>query len=122
MEAPTMLIPGDPAPHFKVASSINPNYSFDVAAGRYIVLSFLGSSQLPYSAGLLAEVARRRERFDVLHALFFGVTIDPQDRSRLKQEQPGIVYFWDFDQAVSRLYGVLSETGSERMLLRTGGG
>src|SRR5207253_5241336 len=48
--------------------------------------------------------------------------IDPQDRSRLKQEQPGIVYFWDFDQAVSRLYGVLSETGSERMLLRTGGG
>src|SRR6266850_689354 len=113
MEARTILIPGDPAPHFRIASSVNPNYSFDVAAGRYIVLSFLGSSQLAYSAALLAEVARRRERFDGSHALFFGLTIDPQDPSRLKQEWPGIMYFWDLDQAVSRLYGVMPGSGAD---------
>src|SRR5258706_17406 len=112
MEVASMLIPGDPAPHFRVPSSINPNYSFDMAAGRYIVLSFFGSSQIPYSAGLLSEVARRRERFDGFHAVFFGVSIDAQDQGRLKQEWPGIMYFWDFDQAVSRLYGVIGDAGA----------
>ncbi len=104
-----MLLPGDYAPHFRQDSSNNPDHSFDVAAGRYIVLSFIGSSRLPYTAGLLEEVARRRERFDVGNAMFFAVTIDPQDQSQLKQQWPGMIYFWDIDQSVSKLYGVLND-------------
>src|SRR2546421_10186764 len=98
-----MLLPGDYAPHFRQDSSNNPDHSFDVAAGRYIVLSFIGSSRLPYSAGLLAEVARRRGRFSVGHAMFFAVTIDPPDHSQLKQQWAGMVYFRDICQYLNQL-------------------
>jgi predicted 2-oxoglutarate/Fe(II)-dependent dioxygenase YbiX/peroxiredoxin len=103
------LYPGDPAPHFKVASSVNPSYHFDVAAGRYIVLSFFGSSRLPFSQALLEEMTTRAKRFDVTNAIFFGVSIDPSDRERLPQQHPGIMYFWDLDRSVSRLYGLADQ-------------
>jgi peroxiredoxin/predicted 2-oxoglutarate/Fe(II)-dependent dioxygenase YbiX len=107
-----MLLPGDPAPDFTVASSVNPKYHFDTTAGQYIVLSFFGSAASPYAQQLLKLVDGRRDRFDVTHAIFFGVSIDPQDSSRLTQEWPGMIYFWDADLAVSRLYGVVSEQGA----------
>jgi peroxiredoxin len=102
-----MLLPGDPAPDFRVPSSVNPDFHFDTSAGRYIVLSFFATSTLPYSAKLLEEVERRRDRFNVSNAVFFGVSIDPQDPGRLRQRWPGVVYFWDQDRRVSELYGLL---------------
>lgn len=104
-----MLLPGDPAPDFDVASSVNAKFHFDTVAGRYVVLSFLASAALPFAGRLLEEVERRRERFDVTNAMFFAVSIDPQDRSRLIQKYPGIIYFWDGDLAVSRKYGLVTE-------------
>jgi peroxiredoxin len=105
-----MLLQGDLAPNFKVPSSVNPNFHFDSSAGRYIVLSFFATSTLPYSSELLAEVERRRERFDVTNAVFFGVSIDPEDPQRLKQQWPGVVYFWDLDRQVSKFYGLSRPT------------
>ena len=105
-----MLTPGDIAPFFNVRSSVNDDFHFDTVAGRCIVLSFFASSQVLFSRELLAEVSRRKERFDVKNAIFFGVSVDPEDRERLSQESNGIIYFWDFDMAVSRLYGVTNET------------
>jgi hypothetical protein len=40
-----LLMPGDPAPWFNQRSFSNPNYAFDTAAGRYLVLCFFGSAQ-----------------------------------------------------------------------------
>ena len=37
---------GDPAPWFHQRSPTNPNYAFDTAAGRYIVLCFFGSAAI----------------------------------------------------------------------------
>jgi hypothetical protein len=34
---------GDPVPWFKQNSTSNPHYSFDTAAGRYVVLCFYGT-------------------------------------------------------------------------------
>ena len=104
-----MLVPGDPAPHFKAASSVNRNFNFDTVAGRYVVLSFFGSSRHPVSERVLAEIKGREERFDVTNAIFFGVSTDPNDSQRIAQETPGIMYFWDLDQAVSRAYGVVQD-------------
>jgi peroxiredoxin/predicted 2-oxoglutarate/Fe(II)-dependent dioxygenase YbiX len=104
-----MLMPGDPAPYFIAASSVNPRFRFDTVAGRYVVLSFFATSNYPASAGLLAEVAKRTERFDATNVAFFGVSIDPQDQQRLAQQSPGIMYFWDLDRKVSRLYGVVEQ-------------
>src|SRR5262249_2793872 len=45
-------------------------------------------------------------------AAFFGVSVDPADqRDRgLANVEPGFRFFWDFDCAVARLYGVADET------------
>src|SRR5580765_4990005 len=104
-----MLLPGDIAPWFKAASSVNPKFHFDTVAGRYVVLSFFASAKHPVSEKLLAEVSRRKERFDVTNIVFFGVSVDPEDQQRLQQGWPGIIYFWDSDLAVSRQYGVVGE-------------
>src|SRR2546421_10244653 len=91
-----MLLPGDYAPHFRKDSSTNPDHSFDVAAGRYIVLSFIGSSRLPYSAGLLAEVARRRGRFYGCPPVVFFLAHHPPGPSPNEEQWPGEVLFWGF--------------------------
>lgn len=101
------LLPGDPAPFFRVASSVNPDFYFDTVAGRYVILSFIASSRLPYSKALLEEVEKQRERFDGFNAAFLAVTVDPEDRTGLTAQWPGIVYLWDNDLAVTRLYGAI---------------
>src|SRR5215218_9744745 len=107
------LLPGDFAPYFKVASSVNRQFTFDTAGGRYIVLSFFASTRMPAAARLLAEVAGRgAARFDVTNAIFFGVTSDPQDAGRLTHEDPGRVFFYDLDLAVSRLYGLVGDASA----------
>ena len=108
------LIPGDLAPHFKCRSSVNAEFNFDTVAGRHIVLTFFASSQLPVARGVLDRIAARRARFDVTNAAFFGVTTDPDDVQRLVQEDPGRIYFYDLDLAVSRLYGLVGEPSADR--------
>lgn len=101
-----MLLPGDPAPFFSAPSSVNPKFNFDTVAGRYVVLSFFASSTHAFSHKMLDDINAHRNRFDVANAVFFGVSVDPADKDRLKQEVPGVMYFWDFDQAISKKYGL----------------
>jgi len=105
------LFVGDPAPMFKAASTSNPDYDFSSAAGRYLVIAFLGSSASPHSAQALAAVQENRYLFDDMNAAFFGVSIDVTDmqQQRLKEMLPGIRYFWDFDLKVSALYGAIDK-------------
>ncbi|MBX7168229.1 MAG: 2OG-Fe(II) oxygenase [Pirellulales bacterium] len=102
-----MLIPLEPVPWFSVRSTINPRFHFDTVAGRYLVLCFFRSAADPGSRLVLDEIQRHSDCFDVNNAAFLGVSTDPDDErlARVKQESPGIVFFWDFDQAVSRLCG-----------------
>lgn len=101
---------GDPVPVFSCASTNNANFYFDSVAGRYLVLSFLGSAGNPEIARVVAFVnGPLRRYFDDDRVSFFGVSIDPADRqlARVQQRVPGIRYFWDFGRSVSRLYGAL---------------
>jgi predicted 2-oxoglutarate/Fe(II)-dependent dioxygenase YbiX/peroxiredoxin len=105
-----MLLPGDPAPYFVVSSNVNPRFNFDTTAGRYIVLSFFASSAHPFARSMLDELERRREAFDTNNLIFFGVSIDPEDKQRLAhQNWPGFRFFWDFDFQVSRKYGAMPD-------------
>jgi peroxiredoxin len=108
-----MLAPGDPAPWFEGRSSALPKLVFDSLAGRYVVLSFIGSSAFAASGQLIEQVEREHAHFDVLNACFCGVSVDPEDekQGRLRQKFPGIMYFWDFDRSVSRLYGAAGANG-----------
>ncbi len=109
-----MITPGDPVPWFTVRSTVNPLFHFDTAGGRYLVLCFFGSASVAGSAAVLAAFAEQQARFDVTNLCFFGVSVDPEDerQNRLPVGHPGMVHFWDFDLAVSRLYGAVAEDGT----------
>ncbi|MEQ1780738.1 MAG: 2OG-Fe(II) oxygenase [Hyphomonadaceae bacterium] len=101
------LLPGEPAPRFMQRATGNPRYQFEAAAGRNLVLCFMGSATFQAGRESLTAVLARRDLFDDVHASFFGVSIDPRDEaeSRLASILPGYRFFWDFDHTISRLYG-----------------
>ena len=99
---------GEAAPPFTArALSGNPAYIFDSAAGRPILMLFLGSGAWGPGGRALALLARHAHLFDDKRASFFGVTVDPDDaaQGRIAQRLPGIRWFLDYDLSVSRLYG-----------------
>ena len=105
-----VFLSGDPIPWFVCRSTNNPAFHFDTAAGRYLVLSFYGSAAVERNAAVIAYVSTKlRPLFNDDNIAFFGVSIDPNDETeqRVKQMDPGIRYFWDFDGAVSALYGAI---------------
>jgi peroxiredoxin len=103
------LQPGEPAPWFHQRSDDSPYYAFDGAAGRYLVLCFLASSQEALGAGALKSVADNRSLFDDKKFSFFGVTMDRRDDAEklLQPQLPGIRHLFDFDGLVGKLYGAL---------------
>ena len=101
---------GDPAPWFTQNSTSNPEFHFETAAGRYLVLCFYGTgSDETGRAALQAFQEMHRDIFDDDKIALFGVSSDPSDLSeqRAKQLLPGIRHFWDFDRKVGRLYGAI---------------
>lgn len=111
---------GDPAPGFIQRSPQNPRYSFDSAAGRYLVLCFFGSAADRHAQAALQAAAGRPDLFNDVHACFFGVSNDPQDESqaRVGNRIPGFRFFWDFDLTVARSYGALAADSAAGALLR----
>jgi predicted 2-oxoglutarate/Fe(II)-dependent dioxygenase YbiX/peroxiredoxin len=103
------LLPGDPAPWFKQRSTSSPNYAFDIAAGRYVVMCFFGTARDSAGQMAITTVQANRDLFDDVKACFFGVSIDEQDQEtgRVSAMLPGLRYFWDLDFSVSQLYGAL---------------
>lgn len=102
---------GTPAPWFKAkALEGNPQFAFNTAAGRPMLMLFFGSTQDPKSQAALGKVLAARNLFDDHNACFFGVTIDPRDEANgaIRPMLPGIRYFLDYDRAVSAQYGVCS--------------
>lgn len=108
---------GDPAPGFVQRAPHNPRYSFDSAAGRYLVLCFFGTAGDALSQAGLKEIFRRRDLFDDLHASFFGVSNDPLDEqeNRVANHLPGFRFFWDFDLTAARRYRALPDDAQPGM-------
>jgi len=111
---------GDPAPGFIQRTSSNPRYSFDSAAGRYLLLCFFGSAADPRAQAALHAVAGRPDLFNDLRASFFGVSNDPADeqQGRVANRIPGYRFFWDSDLTVARTYHALAADGGVATLAR----
>jgi peroxiredoxin/predicted 2-oxoglutarate/Fe(II)-dependent dioxygenase YbiX len=101
------LRPGDPAPWFRQRLSTGQAFSFDKAAGRYVILCFFASGSDPQSVSALRAVSENRSLLDSKQASFFGISLDKTDEAmgRIRQGFPDLRVFWDFDGAVSRAYG-----------------
>ena len=99
---------GEPAPFFTAATDLNDRYSLEVAAGRWIVLMFFGTLSAEASCRALDLAFAKRTLFDDWAAAFYGVSVDRADKAQraLANAEPGVRFFWDFECAVSRLYGV----------------
>ena len=108
MSSYATLLPGDPAPWFRQrCTTPQGSYTFDMSAGRHVVLFFFGSCLDPETAAELAQIRASRALFDGRSASFFGVSADPRDEIEggLAEDAPGLRFFWDADGAVGRLYG-----------------
>lgn len=112
------LAVGEPAPWFTCRAPSHESFAFHTVAGRYIVLCFFGSAGDPSGAELIERITSRRGRFDDAQLSFFGVSVDPDDEreQRVKMSLPGLRYFWDFDRAVSALYGAVASAGGYRRI------
>jgi predicted 2-oxoglutarate/Fe(II)-dependent dioxygenase YbiX len=99
---------GDLIPRFDVRSSNNPRFASIAMGGHYLVLCVFGTAADLRSKRILdGIVSARRSRFDDKFASFFGVSVDPEDEStpRMREQVPGIRWFWDFDGALTRRLG-----------------
>jgi len=103
------LLPGDPAPWFQARATSRPDFAFDTAAGRYLVLCFFATAADARGRAAVGAALVLEHLFDDAFASFFGVTIDPTDEAhnRVASRLPGYRFFWDFDGLVSRLYGAI---------------
>jgi predicted 2-oxoglutarate/Fe(II)-dependent dioxygenase YbiX len=103
---------GSPAPWFKaVVLDGNANYAFDVAAGRPIMMLFMGSASNPPVRAALDRIMQDHTLFDDEHCCFFGVTYNPEDAASgaIAQRIPGIRYILDYDRAVSMQFGACAD-------------
>jgi peroxiredoxin/predicted 2-oxoglutarate/Fe(II)-dependent dioxygenase YbiX len=103
------LLPGDPAPWFQARATSRPDFAFDTAAGRYLVLCFFATASDARGRAAVGAALVLQHFFDDVFASFFGVTIDQTDEAqkRVASRLPGYRFFWDFDGLVSRLYGAI---------------
>lgn len=108
------LLPGDPAPWFHQVNTSHPKYAFSSVGGRYVLMGFFGTAGDEPVQNAMTAIMAHRALFDDVKICFFGVSADPQDRenNRLVEHMPGQRHFWDFDGAVSRLYGALPLEGA----------
>jgi len=106
---------GEPAPWFTAPTPSNPEFAFDTAAGRYILLLFLPPD--PERRGLtIRALAANQSLFDDVRISAFVVMRDPSAVAGARDLR-GLRWFLDADGAVSRLYGAGGVDGPAWMLL-----
>lgn len=105
---------GEPAPAFEARTSSNPRYAFHTAAGRPILLVFLGMPAGAAAARLVNEVRSLRPVFNDRDLALFYVVNDEQaiERLGIAQALPGIRYFLDFDGRIAAQLGFSATDGA----------
>lgn len=106
-DAERPIVLGDPVPWFGAALLGGGAFNIQVAAGRWIVLSFVGAADDPRAQAeldaLLSAAALLREDHIVFYAVF---TAPPADPGRfLALRGPALGFIADYDGAISQLYG-----------------
>jgi peroxiredoxin/predicted 2-oxoglutarate/Fe(II)-dependent dioxygenase YbiX len=111
----TALTTGDPAPWFTLPSTSNPNYHFDTVGGYRVILFFFGSTKVEAVNQAVQSFCQMQPALTAAQIPFFGISIDPDDRGleALISSATFCKFLWDFEQTVSRQYGVCSSANAE---------
>ena len=101
------IVLGDPVPWFGAPLIGEGAFNLQVAAGRWIVLSFLGSPQNPQVDRELTQLLADTQAFDEDKIIFCGLfTAPPADPAPyVAMSGPAISFLADYDGSVSRLFG-----------------
>jgi predicted 2-oxoglutarate/Fe(II)-dependent dioxygenase YbiX/peroxiredoxin len=101
------IILGDPAPWFGLPLIGEGSFNLQVAAGRWIVLSFLGSPDNPRVKEEIVALLCDARQFDEDRLVFYGVlTAPPEDPEHYCALGTAAVGFLaDYDGEISRQYG-----------------
>jgi peroxiredoxin len=101
------IVLGDPVPWFGLPLIGEGSFNLQVAAGRWIVLSFLGSPANPRVKEELAALLCDTRQFDEDRLVFYGVlTAPPADPEYYRAlGSTAIGFAADYDGKVSRQYG-----------------
>lgn len=110
---------GERVPSFSGRTTQREKFHFDTIAGRYIVLSLIGSAGIEKNAAAFTHMMRHR--FDDDFCTFFAISIDAGDRElkRLGDREPGVRTFWDMDHRISRLFGAIEEGAPGQAVIYT---
>jgi predicted 2-oxoglutarate/Fe(II)-dependent dioxygenase YbiX/peroxiredoxin len=98
---------GDPVPWFSAPLIGHGSFSLQVAAGRWVVLSFLGSPDNPKAKEELTKLIHDARLFHEDRIVFYGVfTAPPSDPSYyIALNTFAISFIADYDGAISRAFG-----------------
>lgn len=104
---PNGITLGDPVPWFTAPLISDGSFSLSVAAGRWIVLSFLGPPSDPRAMQEMAELLRDAHLFDEDRIVFYGLlTAPPADPAPyLERSGAAVAFLADYDGAVSEAFG-----------------
>lgn len=108
--APSAIVLGDPVPWFGAPLLTEEAFNLSVAAGRWIVLAFLGSPANPRLASELDGLLRDRKLFNQDRIVFYGVLTAPPDDPApfMTRSSAAISFIADYDGAISRSFGAAS--------------
>jgi len=103
---------GEFAPWFSAPAPNNPNFNFNTAAGRYVLLAFLPPPGAARDRAMAAFDAHAG-LFDDRKLTCFMVLRDAASIASAKNRDRGLRWFFDPEGKVSRLYGALTPQGAE---------
>ena len=106
-ENSTRIILGDPVPWFSAPLVGEGAFNLQVAAGRWIVLAFLGSPANPRVQEELTALLQEAKLFHEDRIVFYGVlTAPPREIAHYTAlNTSAISFIADYDGAVSRAFG-----------------
>ena len=105
--------PGDPAPWFTASTPTHADFHFSTTVGRYILLGFLPPPGPARDAALIALQGRRSLLDDDKTAAFL-ILRDGPSIAQAQNQIPGLRWFFDPQDELSRLYGAVGDGGEER--------
>jgi peroxiredoxin len=104
------IVLGDPVPRFSAPLITGGSFDLHVSAGRWVVLSFLGSPDNPRVDVELANLLQQADLFGDDHLIVGCVfTEPPADIAKFAAASGNALFFLaDYDGAISRAFGALA--------------
>lgn len=100
------IVLGDPVPWFSAPVVTGGSFDLHVSAGRWVVLSFLGSPANPQAMAEIAELARASSALDEDQVIVGCVFTGPPDDAAIAAIGGNKLFFLaDYDGAISRSFG-----------------